>query len=168
MFKYLTGSLLRWFKIFPPIYFQIQVVLVPVFGSYTCGYFHCHWRTWDIKALTLQIQNLCYGQEDTNITANIVHQESVQYISWSNWRQTQKMTMAREFHQGGISTVGSSFAKFFQPSKQMHSNASNNYKTRHLDNVIIIQDGTEVVHHLQQCRYCCLSWKRPVPSPGKI
>ncbi len=67
----------------------------------------------------------------------------------------KKAMMVRKSHQGCIRAVGSVFAKFFHTSKHICNNFPNNYKTRHLDNVTIIQDGTEVVCHLQQHCYFC-------------
>ncbi len=70
---------------------------------------------------------------------------------------TKKSTMVRKSHQGGIGAVGSAFANFFHLSQQIRSKFPNDYKTRCLDNVTIIQDGTEVVRHLRQHYYFCNS-----------
>ena len=63
--------------------------------------------------------------------------------------------MVRKSHRGGIGAVGSAFAKFFHPSEHIRSKFPNDYKTRRLNNVTIIRDGTEVVRHIQQCCYFC-------------
>lgn len=72
-------------------------------------------------------------------------------------RNTEKLTMLKTSNCSEVSIIGSVNARFFCTSKLIDTYCSE-WKTKLLSGVVIVWNGTETVHHIEQwCYFCNIS-----------